>query len=198
MEPNAAVYRGELAIRAGLADRVGTLDLAIAEMAAELDRAAMPARSIINPTPKRSTSMANEQRPNRSPMTRRPWRTSAAAPAPAPNPEPAPPPIQAPAPEPTPEPARTRSSRAATRGICRDRRPRRPGHQAWRERRCRGRHATGRLRGRSSPFHPRHARRARRGDKRHRGGPIHACRRRQPDRAARQGTRRCGGSRLIT
>ena len=56
---NAAVYRGELAIRAGLADRLGTLDLAIAEMAAELDRAAPPARSIINPTPKRSTSMAN-------------------------------------------------------------------------------------------------------------------------------------------
>jgi signal peptide peptidase SppA len=31
---NAAIYRGELAIRAGLADRMGTLDLAIAEMAA--------------------------------------------------------------------------------------------------------------------------------------------------------------------
>jgi ClpP class serine protease len=55
---NAAVYRGELAIRAGLADRVGTLDLAIAEMAAELARAAPPARSIIGPTLKRSTSMA--------------------------------------------------------------------------------------------------------------------------------------------
>ena len=36
---NAAIYRGELAVRAGLADRVGTLDLAVAEMAAELDRA---------------------------------------------------------------------------------------------------------------------------------------------------------------
>ena len=31
----AAVYRGELAIRAGFADRIGTLDLAIAEMAAD-------------------------------------------------------------------------------------------------------------------------------------------------------------------
>jgi hypothetical protein len=37
---DAAIYRGELAIRAGLADRVGTLDLAIAEMAAEFDRVA--------------------------------------------------------------------------------------------------------------------------------------------------------------
>ena len=35
----AATYRGELAIQAGLADRLGTLDLATAEMAAELDAA---------------------------------------------------------------------------------------------------------------------------------------------------------------
>lgn len=55
----AAIYRGALAVRAGLADRLGTLDLAIAEMAAELDRA-VPARPITNPTPKRSLSMANE------------------------------------------------------------------------------------------------------------------------------------------
>jgi signal peptide peptidase SppA len=54
---NAAIYRGELAIRAGLADRVGTLDLAIAEMVAELDRSASPTRTTINPTPKRSPSM---------------------------------------------------------------------------------------------------------------------------------------------
>jgi signal peptide peptidase SppA len=55
----AAIYRGTLAVRAGLADRLGTLDLAIAEMAAELDRTA-PARPMTNPTPKRSLSMANE------------------------------------------------------------------------------------------------------------------------------------------
>jgi capsid assembly protease len=55
---NAAIYRGELAIRAGLADRLGTLDLAVAEMAAELDHAAAP-RIPINPTAKRSPSMAN-------------------------------------------------------------------------------------------------------------------------------------------
>ena len=41
---NAAIYRGDLAVRAGLADRVGTLDLAIAEMVTELDRAASAPR----------------------------------------------------------------------------------------------------------------------------------------------------------
>jgi signal peptide peptidase SppA len=57
---DAAIYRGEFAIRAGLVDRLGTLDLAIAEMAAELDRAA-PTRAIINPTLKRSPSMATNE-----------------------------------------------------------------------------------------------------------------------------------------
>jgi signal peptide peptidase SppA len=56
----AAIYRGELAIRAGLADRLGTLDLAIAEMAAALERTA-PALPITNPTPKRSLSMATNE-----------------------------------------------------------------------------------------------------------------------------------------
>jgi signal peptide peptidase SppA len=100
---NASVYRGELAIRAGLADRLGTLDLAIAEMAADLDRAAPSTRSIINPTPKRSTSMANS---NAEQVTDDKAAVAQAAPqAPAPNPEPAVPPMQVPAPEPTPEPA---------------------------------------------------------------------------------------------
>ena len=58
---NAAIYRGELAIRAGLADRVGTLDQAIADMAAEFDQQPAPARTIINPTPKRSPSMATNE-----------------------------------------------------------------------------------------------------------------------------------------
>jgi signal peptide peptidase SppA len=57
---DAAIYRGTLAVRAGLADRLGTLDLAIAEMAAELDRAA-PARAPLNPTLKRSLSMATNE-----------------------------------------------------------------------------------------------------------------------------------------
>jgi signal peptide peptidase SppA len=57
---NAAIYRGELAIRVGLADQLGTLDLAIAEMATELDRAASP-RALINPTPNRSPSMATNE-----------------------------------------------------------------------------------------------------------------------------------------
>lgn len=57
---NAAIYRGELAIRAGLADRLGTLDLAIAEMASELDRSA-PSRPSTTPIPKRSPSMATNE-----------------------------------------------------------------------------------------------------------------------------------------
>lgn len=54
---NAAIYRGELAIRAGLADRLGALDLAVAEMAGELDRLAS-ARTPINLIAKRRLSMA--------------------------------------------------------------------------------------------------------------------------------------------
>jgi ClpP class serine protease len=59
---NAAIYRGELAIRAGLADRVGTLDLAIAEMVAELDRAPSSARTTINPSPKREEPVHGDER----------------------------------------------------------------------------------------------------------------------------------------
>ena len=58
---DAAIYRGELAVRAGLADRVGTLDLAIAEMVTELDRTASTTRTTVNPTPKRSPSMATNE-----------------------------------------------------------------------------------------------------------------------------------------
>jgi signal peptide peptidase SppA len=57
---NAAIYRGELAVRAGLADRIGTLDLAIAEMATELDRAASNPRTTLNPILKRSPFMTKE------------------------------------------------------------------------------------------------------------------------------------------
>lgn len=56
---NAAIYRGELAVGAGLADRLGTVDLAIAEMAGELDPA--PARTLMNPKLKRSPSMATNE-----------------------------------------------------------------------------------------------------------------------------------------
>jgi signal peptide peptidase SppA len=58
---NAAIYRGDLAVRAGLADRVGTLELAIAEMVTELDRAASAPRPTINPPPKRSSSMTTNE-----------------------------------------------------------------------------------------------------------------------------------------
>ncbi len=54
----AAVYRGEFATCAGLADRIGPLDLAIAEMTAELERSAVPSRLIKAQSFKRSPSMA--------------------------------------------------------------------------------------------------------------------------------------------
>jgi len=58
---DAAIYRGELAVRAGLADRVGTLDLAIAGMVTELDRTASTTRTIVHPTSKRNQSMATNE-----------------------------------------------------------------------------------------------------------------------------------------
>ena len=149
-ERTRRVYRGELAVRAGLADRVGTLDLAIAEMAAELDRAASPARNIINPTPKRSTSMAKsktEQVADDDAAEPQPSLVAQAAPqAPAPI-------LNRPLhpsrrrhrsrrPNPVTEPG---TGRQAAGGICRDRRPRRSGRPARRHGRCRGRHAQGHL-----------------------------------------------------
>jgi signal peptide peptidase SppA len=103
---NAAIYRGELAVRAGLADRVGTLDLAIADMAGELEQMASTTRTTINPTPKRSLSMATneteriERDANQPPLAAQPG-----AQTPAPDPEPAASsPIPPPAAEPTADP----------------------------------------------------------------------------------------------
>ena len=101
---NAAVYRGELAIRVGLADRVGTLDQAIAEMATAFDREASPARVTINPIPKRSTSMATNKTEGIEQDASEPQRSLALEAAPlAPPCEPTPPPIQVPAPIQAPE-----------------------------------------------------------------------------------------------
>jgi signal peptide peptidase SppA len=99
---NAAIYRGELAVRAGLADRVGTLDLAIAEMVTELDRAASTQRAV-NPIPKRSPSMTSEtERTEGDPNEPAPASQVGQQP---PAPTPAPAPIQAPTPAPAPDPA---------------------------------------------------------------------------------------------
>jgi signal peptide peptidase SppA len=96
---DAAIYRGTLAVRAGLADRLGTLDLAIAEMAAELDRTA-PARAHVNPTLKRSLSMATNETEQAHDQPDE--QQQAVAPEQAPtNAAPATPPL--PAPEPTAE-----------------------------------------------------------------------------------------------
>ncbi|MGE0038204.1 MAG: S49 family peptidase [Xanthobacteraceae bacterium] len=104
---NAAVYRGELAVRAGLADRVGTHDAAIADMAAEFEQAAMSAHNIITPTNhKRNPSMTTNEI-ERNEHAGDPERALAleAAP-PAPRSEPDSPPLHAaaPAPEPVAEP----------------------------------------------------------------------------------------------
>lgn len=103
---SAAVYRGELAVRAGLADRVGTLDAAIADMASEFERGAMPARNIITPNNhKRSPSMATNETERTEHDAGEPERALASEAAlPAPQSEPAPPLIQAPAAAPTSEP----------------------------------------------------------------------------------------------
>lgn len=71
----AAIFRGDLAIRAGLADRVGTLDVALADMMAEFDRpAALPPPAIITPTPKRSLAMTTDdtEQPQTRPAERAP------------------------------------------------------------------------------------------------------------------------------
>lgn len=103
---NAAIYRGELAIRAGLADRLGTLDLAIAEMVTELDRTASTARNIVNSTPKRSPSMTTTETERIQRDATEPQLPLASQAVPqAPSPEPAPAPTRVPAPEPAADPA---------------------------------------------------------------------------------------------
>jgi signal peptide peptidase SppA len=98
---DAAIYRGEPAVRAGLADRVGTLDLAIAEMVAEFDRSASTTRATLNPTPKRSPSMATNETERIEHDANEPTvALEAAALISPPNPERLLSPAQAPAPEP--------------------------------------------------------------------------------------------------
>jgi signal peptide peptidase SppA len=58
---NAAIYRGDLAVRAGLADRVGTLDLAIAEMAAALEHSVPAAGLQTKVKTNRSASMSTNE-----------------------------------------------------------------------------------------------------------------------------------------
>ncbi len=56
----AAIFRGDLAVRARLADHIGTLDTALADMTAEFEQPLAARHSSIKPTPKRSPSMATE------------------------------------------------------------------------------------------------------------------------------------------
>jgi signal peptide peptidase SppA len=68
----AAIYRGDLAIKAGLADRLGTLDVALADMAAELKQPLAARHPSNNPTPKRSPYMATENTEQIEPNPARP------------------------------------------------------------------------------------------------------------------------------
>jgi signal peptide peptidase SppA len=111
---DAAIYRGDLALRAGLADRVGTLDLAIAEMVAELDRSASTTRAALNPTPKRSSSMMTDEteRIQRDPNEPTVVSETAALVSPPPNPEPTPSLAQAPVPPPPADPGHAKVEEA--------------------------------------------------------------------------------------
>jgi signal peptide peptidase SppA len=91
----AAIYRGPLAVRAGLADQVGTLDNAIADMTAELDQQAGATRTVSDP--KRSPFMTKTKTAPEATGTdpqlgleapAAPESASAAEPAPAPQPAP--------------------------------------------------------------------------------------------------------------
>ena len=111
---DAAIYRGELAVRAGLADRVGTLDLAIAEMATELDRAASMTRITANSIPKRSPSMATNETEVIQPNADQPPLASQAAPHAATS-DRAPDPMTAPTSSPAIAPDPAAESRTADR-----------------------------------------------------------------------------------
>lgn len=142
----AAIYRGALAVRAGLADRLGTLDTAIAEMASDPrinfgeGRAASPLPATINLVAKRSHSMATKTKePEQIPTEAsgpEPPLTPQMKPVAAPSSVAAASPAQGAAAAPRGSPrAGARSRREATRGIRRDRHRRRAGGKA----RCHGR-----------------------------------------------------------
>ncbi len=141
---NAAIYRGELAVRAGLADRVGTLDLAIAEMVTELDRVAAAPRTTVTPSPKRSPSMATNET-ERARASRRPPRSNEQQSPPL-NPGQPPAPAQVPAPEPAADASESALAEKLRAEFARDRCRRRPGCPARRHRRRGGRDAQGHLR----------------------------------------------------
>jgi signal peptide peptidase SppA len=97
----AAIYRGELAVRAGLADRVGTLATAIADMTAELDQQAASSRTATDA--KRSPIMSKTKTaPESTGTVPQPALEAPAAPE---NPPVSPEPEPASAPEPTPPPS---------------------------------------------------------------------------------------------
>jgi capsid assembly protease len=112
----AAVYRGERAVRAGLADRVGTVAQAVAALSEELDRTGQrPGRTVpssLTPS-RRSPEMTTE---NQTSATTPPADPEAGA-APVAVPTPVPPAPVQPAEQPTNEAARLRAEYAEIAAI---------------------------------------------------------------------------------
>jgi signal peptide peptidase SppA len=111
MGTQAATYRGALAVSAGLADRVGTLDQAINEMTAELDTADAPQIQPVQTIPHRSPSMSNETKP---PSASADLAETAAEALPSGEPTQSDPPTPSPAPTPAAATAPTASEQSAT------------------------------------------------------------------------------------
>jgi ClpP class serine protease len=63
LSTEAAIYRGELAVAAGLADGVGTLESVIGDVVANLDRSQPALTTLVAPTLRRSFAMAEDKQP---------------------------------------------------------------------------------------------------------------------------------------
>ncbi len=59
----AAIYRGELAVAAGLADGVGTLESVVGDVVADLDRSQPALTTLVAPILRRSFAMAEDKQP---------------------------------------------------------------------------------------------------------------------------------------
>ena len=77
----AGVFRGDLAVKAGLADAVGTLRQAVAQLAGSLSKPSVRSR----PSPRKEASMSDPQPPNSQPHAEAAV-PEASTPAPAPQP----------------------------------------------------------------------------------------------------------------
>ena len=207
----AAIYRGERAVEAGLADRVGTVSQAIADLAAVLEmkriragppanrtgirQASTPTRTLAMTTPAPLTDETAAEAPEndtgKSEVTSDLLEAETGSDA---RPETAPPDR----PSAGARPGCARDRRSAARRVRRDRHGRRPGGASRHRDRRRRRHAPGAEARRLAPDHPRDAGRTlgRRRRRRHRPAAVNRlhrpAHRRQSHRQARP---RAGGHR---